>query len=138
MKNNSKMKKEDVLDAVGKIGGSIVKGAAKVAGGIVGGVKGIGDQYKKSRDKSRKYVGKESAKPDYLDFDKDGNKNEPMKKALKDKEKAMKENTINFIKHVANNNYKKADGALAAIVNEKIKQRIAVANQNLSIQRGNK
>jgi hypothetical protein len=138
MKNNSKMKKEDVLDTVGKIGGSIVKGAAKVAGGIVGGVKGVGDQYKKSRDKSREYVGKESAKPDYLDFDKDGNKNEPMKKALKDKEKVMKENTINFIKHVANNDYKKADSALAAIVNEKIKQRIAVANQNLSTQRGNK
>jgi hypothetical protein len=29
----------------------------------------------------------ESAKPDYLDFDKDGDKDEPMKKALKDKEK---------------------------------------------------
>ena len=28
---------------------------------------------------------KEAAKPDYLDFDKDGNKKEPMKKALKDK-----------------------------------------------------
>jgi hypothetical protein len=28
-----------------------------------------------------------NAKPDYLDFDKDGNKEEPMKKALKDKEK---------------------------------------------------
>lgn len=116
MKNNSKMKN------------------------IVGSIKGIGNQHKKSRADSKKPVGKEStkAKPDYLDFDKDGNKNEPMKKALKDKEKAMKENTINFIKHVANNNYKKADGALAAIVNEKIKQRIAVANQNLSIQRGNK
>jgi len=30
------------------------------------------------------------AKPDYLDFDKDGNKTEPMKKALKDKEKKDK------------------------------------------------
>ena len=50
----------------------------------------------------------------------------------------MKESTINFIKHVANNDFKKADSALAAIVNEKIKQRIAVANQNLSIQKGNK
>ena len=30
---------------------------------------------------------KEAAKPDYLDFDKDGNKTEPMKKALKDKQK---------------------------------------------------
>lgn len=140
MKHNSKMKKEDALDTIGKIGGSIVKGAAKVAGGIIGGVKGVGDQYKKSRDDSRKYVGKEStkAKPDYLDFDKDGNKNELMKKALKDKKTAMKESTINFIKHVANNDFKKADSALAAIVNEKIKQRIAIANQNLSTQRGNK
>lgn len=30
---------------------------------------------------------KEEDKPDYLDVDKDGNKEEPMKKALKDKEK---------------------------------------------------
>ena len=28
---------------------------------------------------------KEASKPDYLDFDKDGNKKEPMKKALKEK-----------------------------------------------------
>ena len=33
----------------------------------------------------------EAAKPDYLDFDKDGNKKEPMKKALKDKTKKIKE-----------------------------------------------
>ncbi len=33
----------------------------------------------------------EAAKPDYLDFDKDGNKKEPMKKALKDKK--VKEDT---------------------------------------------
>lgn len=33
----------------------------------------------------------EAAKPDYLDFDKDGNKKEPMKKALADKEKMQKE-----------------------------------------------
>lgn len=33
----------------------------------------------------------EAAKPDYLDFDKDGNKKEPMKKALKDKTKKVKE-----------------------------------------------
>ena len=81
---------------------------------------------------------KKTSKPDFLDMDKDGNKKESMKKALKDKKTAMKESTINFIKHVANNDFKKADSALAAIVNEKIKQRIAVANQNLSIQKGNK
>ena len=33
----------------------------------------------------------EAAKPDYLDFDKDGNKTEPMKKALADKEKVKEE-----------------------------------------------
>jgi len=41
-------------------------------------------------DLSRVYLEQvvaEAAKPDYLDFDKDGNKKEPMKKALKDKEK---------------------------------------------------
>ena len=32
----------------------------------------------------------EAAKPDFLDFDKDGDKDEPMKKALKDKEKKNK------------------------------------------------
>ena len=32
----------------------------------------------------------ESAKPDYLDFDKDGDKKEPMKKALKEKGKGKK------------------------------------------------
>ncbi len=34
---------------------------------------------------------KKNSKPDYLDVDKDGNKKEPMKKALKDK--AMKESS---------------------------------------------
>ena len=34
------------------------------------------------------------AKPDYLDFDKDGDKEEPMKKALKDKEKKKKEESF--------------------------------------------
>jgi len=32
-----------------------------------------------------------NSKPDYLDFDKDGDKKEPMKKALKDKEKVKEE-----------------------------------------------
>jgi len=38
-------------------------------------------------DLSRVYLESVATKPDYLDFDKDGNKKEPMKKALKDKEK---------------------------------------------------
>ena len=39
---------------------------------------------------------KEAAKPDYIDADGDGNKEEPMKKALKDKKK-VKENSIDTI-----------------------------------------
>jgi hypothetical protein len=34
------------------------------------------------------------AKPDFLDFDKDGNTKEPMKKAIKDKEKKMNESIV--------------------------------------------
>jgi len=34
------------------------------------------------------------AKPDFLDFDKDGNTKEPMKKAIKDKEKKMNESVV--------------------------------------------
>lgn len=49
------------------------------------------DEWKGSRDKAiKKAMGKnvkEAAKPDFLDMDKDGNKKEPMKKAIKDKKK---------------------------------------------------
>ena len=48
-----------------------------------------GKNLDKVRDKYNKYD--ESAKPDFLDMDKDGNKKEPMKKALKDKKKTVKE-----------------------------------------------
>jgi len=41
----------------------------------------------KARESGAKIPKKKSGKPDYLDFDKDGNKKEPMKKALKDKKK---------------------------------------------------
>jgi hypothetical protein len=64
-------------------GGSGVK-----KGSRYGGSKQKADDTDKDDDdekptKSKKV--KEAAKPDYLDFDKDGNKKEPMKKALKDK-----------------------------------------------------
>lgn len=52
-----------------------------------------------SRAKAAKKAGKpfeESAKPDFLDMDKDGNKKEPMKKAVKDKE--MKEGWDDMMK----------------------------------------
>jgi hypothetical protein len=38
-----------------------------------------------------------SAKPDFLDVDKDGNKTEPMKKALNDKAKNIQENELRFL-----------------------------------------
>lgn len=49
------------------------------------------DQDDDDNPKSKSKKVKEAAKPDYLDFDKDGNKKEPMKKALKDKK--VKEDT---------------------------------------------
>lgn len=48
-----------------------------------------------------------------------------------------KKDIINFIKHVTSSDYKKANQSLAAVVNEKIKQRIATANQKLAAA-GNK
>jgi len=51
------------------------------------------DLMKKDKEDYLKTKGKydEAAKPDYLDFDKDGNKAEPMKKALGDKKKVAEE-----------------------------------------------
>ena len=43
------------------------------------------------------HEGKKKAKPDYLDFDGDGNKKEPMKKALKDKKKSANESMFKTI-----------------------------------------
>ena len=43
------------------------------------------DQYDAFKE-SYKKVAEAKAKPDFLDMDKDGNKKEPMKKAIKDKE----------------------------------------------------
>lgn len=61
-------------------------GAGKKSGSKYGGSKQAADKEDdddEGKKKDKKV--KESAKPDYLDFDKDGNKKEPMKKALKDK-----------------------------------------------------
>ena len=43
-----------------------------------------------------------------------------------------KQNIVNFIKHVSSNDFKKANNALAAVVNEKIKQRIQAADRKLA------
>lgn len=42
----------------------------------------------------REDVTNEAAKPDFLDVDKDGNKSEPMKKAVKDKEEKVEESIV--------------------------------------------
>jgi hypothetical protein len=80
------------------------------------------------------------AKPDYLDMDKDGNKKEPMKQAVKSaKKKATKKPTkkakkvsVNESKHitqfigaVSDKKYALAHKYLRAVINEKIKARIA-------------
>jgi len=43
-----------------------------------------------------------------------------------------KQAIVNFIKNVANNNFKQADALLASIVNEKIKARVQAANAKLT------
>ena len=45
----------------------------------------LGGAIAKFEGKQKKALGGKNAKPDYLDFDKDGDKTESMKKALKDK-----------------------------------------------------
>ncbi len=41
-------------------------------------------------DEMKQFFKEEKSKPDYLDIDGDGNKKEPMKKAVKDKEEKSK------------------------------------------------
>ena len=44
-----------------------------------------------------------------------------------------KKDIINFIKHVSSNDFNRANQALAAVVNEKIKQRIQAADKQLAL-----
>ena len=74
---------------VSEIAGS----AAKIAGGLL--VKHVakkaGQEISKRFKKDEEEETKEAAKPDYIDADGDGDKKEPMKKALKDKKKKVDE-----------------------------------------------
>ncbi len=47
----------------------------------------------------------------------------------------QKQQILTFINNVTNSDLKKANSTLENIVNEKIKQRIAIANKNLSSQK---
>ena len=55
----------------------------------------------------RRLAGMEEAKPDFLDVDKDGDKEEPMKKALKDKEEKKTDESLSWMMKLAglNENY---------------------------------
>jgi hypothetical protein len=79
---------DDMMKAVKDRAGPQPSGGSGIKkGSRYGGSKQVDAPEKDDEDekpKKNKKV-KEAAKPDYLDFDKDGNKKEPMKKALKDK-----------------------------------------------------
>lgn len=49
----------------------------------------------------KKFKVKEAAKPDFLDMDKDGDTKEPMKKAVKDKEKVSESTELSSLKVLA-------------------------------------
>jgi hypothetical protein len=79
---------DDMMKAAKERSGPQPSGGSGIKkGSRYGGSKQVDAPEKDDEDekptKSKKV--KEAAKPDYLDFDKDGNKKEPMKKALKDK-----------------------------------------------------
>jgi hypothetical protein len=80
------------------------------------------DLMQKDKEEYEKTKGKydEAAKPDYLDFDKDGDKKEPMKKALTDKKKVAEELKGDQHKIDANKN-KEIDAQDFAILRSKKK-----------------
>jgi hypothetical protein len=61
------------------------------------------DEYMKNNDVkyTDENVEEAKAKPDYLDFDKDGDKEEPMKKALADKKKMKESADLTWLQAVA-------------------------------------
>lgn len=92
--------------------------------------------HKKSKGESTKKMvakkkAKKGSKPDFLDVDKDGNKKESMKKAIKDKKnkKIVKENILlaNFIKCVSEENYAEANKYLKQVVETKLQAKISQA-----------
>lgn len=58
---------------------------------------------------------KKKAKPDYLDMDKDGNKKEPMKKAVKDKEKGAIAEAVDLVESALMEKYMGFKKTVAAI-----------------------
>ena len=78
------------------------------------------------------------AKPDFIDADGDGDKKEPMKKALKDKtnkkrvrNEQNKTDITRFIGEVSKKNYAEANKYLQAALEDKMKGRIAATQHKL-------
>lgn len=86
----NKMSDEDLADYIG-VSVAEVKADRDLAELIAQGIEESADPYMAEYEQSMNdIVEKKQAKPDYLDFDGDGDKDEPMKKAISDKKK-MKE-----------------------------------------------
>ena len=92
-KRNTMFRKAGNLSRTALQGGDKGTEAGKKSGKIVKALNKDAEKYNRNDMKKEEYVAeKKGSKPDYLDFDGDGNKEEAMKKALNDKKKkGMKE-----------------------------------------------
>ena len=92
-KRNTMFRKAGNLSRTALQGGDKGTEAGKKSGKIVKALNKDAEKYNRNDMNKEEYVAeKKGSKPDYLDFDGDGNKEEAMKKALNDKKKkGMKE-----------------------------------------------
>tara|TARA_A100000172_G_scaffold73050_1_gene54457 strand:+ start:12 stop:902 length:891 start_codon:yes stop_codon:yes gene_type:complete len=92
-KRNTMFRKAGNLSRTALQGGDKGTEAGKKSGKIVKALNKDAEKYNRNDMNKEEYVAeKKGSKPDYLDFDGDGNKEESMKKALNDKKKkGMKE-----------------------------------------------
>jgi hypothetical protein len=78
---------EDLIAEMRRLSGQSVRESEKKAKKDYDGDGEIESEKDEVHGSHRKAAGLDEAKPDFLDMDKDGDKKEPMKKAIKDKEK---------------------------------------------------
>lgn len=60
----------------------------------------------------------EASKPDFLDLDKDGNKNEPMKKAAKESKKGMKKESVELEEEIISEQFEEELKSLVEEIEE--------------------
>ena len=93
-KKSATVKKAQAGGDIGKPGKNFDKVAKSAGGGEKGKKIAAAAMWKNIKEAVKAEVAEAKAKPDYLDMDKDGDKKEPMKKAVADKKKAtVKEST---------------------------------------------